>query len=168
MSPFEVVLVVATLLCALVAGFLFAFAVVVMPGIGRLGSAGFLRAFREMDGVIQRGQPLFGLVWLGSVVAILAAAALGIGRLGGLNRWLLMVATTLYLTGVQLPTFAVNVPLNNEVQRLGIDGLDDEARLSARNRFEARWNRWNVIRALCATAASAILLVLLLRLRPLP
>ena len=167
--PLErIALVVATLLCSLVAGFLFAFAVVVMPGIGRLDSSAFLRTYQEVDGIIQRGQPLFGLVWLGSVVAILVAAALGVARLDGLDRLLLLVATIIYLFGVQLPTFSVNVPLNNEVKELVIDELDDQAQLSARERFEARWNRWNAIRTVFATAASATLLVLLLRLRPPP
>ena len=53
---FQVALFLATLLCALVAGFLFAFAVIVMPGIGRLPDREFVRAFQEMDGIIQRGQ----------------------------------------------------------------------------------------------------------------
>jgi len=157
------VLVAATLLCSLVAGFLFAFAVVVMPGIARLDGRAFLRAFQAMDGIIQRGQPLFGLVWLGSVLAILAAAALGVAQLSGLDRLLPIAAAVIYVTCVQLPTFLVNVPLNNEVQRLVIDELDDEAGLAARNRFEARWNRWNTFRTTAATATSALLLMLLLR-----
>ena len=157
-------MVLATLLCTLVAGFLFAFAVVVMPGIGRLDGGAFLRAFQEVDGIIQRGQPLFGLVWLGSVVALIVAAALGIPQLRGLDRLLLAVAVSIYLLGVQLPTFAVNVPLNNQVQQLAVEAMDGDAQLSARERFEARWNRWNVIRTVCASVVSAMLVVLLLRL----
>ena len=42
---FLAALLLATLLCALVAGFLFAFAVVVMPGIATLDDTGFLRGF---------------------------------------------------------------------------------------------------------------------------
>ena len=43
---FLAALLLATLLCALVADFLFAFAVVVMPGIATLDDAGFLRGFQ--------------------------------------------------------------------------------------------------------------------------
>ena len=53
--PAQIALALATFLCSLVAGFLFAFAVVVMPGIRNLGDREFLRAFQEIDGVIQRG-----------------------------------------------------------------------------------------------------------------
>ncbi len=160
----RIVLALATLLCGLVAGFLFAFAVVVMPGIRGLESGAFLRAFQEVDGVIQRGQPLFGLVWLGSVVALVAASVLGIAQLRGVERSLLLIATTIYVVGVQVPTFTVNVPLNNEVQELVIEAMDTEAQQTARERFETRWNYWNVIRTVCATVAVGMLIVLLLRL----
>ena len=46
MEIFQVTLIVATFLCTLVAGFVFAFAVVVMPGIRTLGDCEFLRAFQ--------------------------------------------------------------------------------------------------------------------------
>jgi hypothetical protein len=36
-------------------------AVVVMPGIRNLGNREFLRAFQEVDRIIQRGHPVFGL-----------------------------------------------------------------------------------------------------------
>ena len=75
---FKTVLVAASLLCSLVAGFLFAFAVVAMPGIGRLKDRSFIRAFQVIDGVIQDNQPVFLFVWVGSVVALVIAAAIGL------------------------------------------------------------------------------------------
>ena len=120
MTILELVLIAAALLCALVAGFLFAFAVVVMPGIGKLDDEGFLRAFQMIDGVIQRGQPLFGLVWMGSVVAVVVAAFWGLWALAGLDRAMVVLAAVVYLGGVQVPTFIVNIPLNNRVQRSGV------------------------------------------------
>ncbi len=59
---FQIALILATFLCSLVAGFLFAFAVVAMPGIKRLNDGEFIRAFQVMDGVIQNNQPIFLLV----------------------------------------------------------------------------------------------------------
>lgn len=164
MAVVKLALVFATLLCSLVAGFLFAFAVVVMPGITNLGDRDFLRTFREMDGVIQRGQPLFGLVWLGSVLALLIVLVLGIGQVIGLDRLLLALAGGVYLLGVQLPTFMVNIPLNNELQTLDLDGADESTWSSVRERFEPRWNRWNTVRTALAVLTSAILIVLLIRL----
>jgi len=164
MGIFHLTLIVATLLCSLVAGFLFAFAVVVMPGIGNLGDGEFLRAFQVMDRVIQKNQPIFMLVWLGSVVALLASAALGIGQLDGTGRLLIIVAVLVYLLGVQLPTATINIPLNNTVQTLEIDAMDESAREVARQDFESRWNSWNSIRTVLACLVSVLLITLLLRL----
>jgi uncharacterized membrane protein len=147
----ETILLLAALLCGLVAGFLFAFAVVVMPGIARLDDAGFVRAFQVIDGVIQKGQPLFGLVWLGSAVAVLAAAGVGASALAGVDLAMAVAAAVLWVLGVQVPTFTVNIPLNNRMQRNAV----------TRAEFEPRWNRWNAFRTVSAVLASALLLILL-------
>jgi uncharacterized membrane protein len=163
-TMFQAVLVLATFLCSLVAGLLFAFAVVVMPGLRKLDDGAFIRSFQVMDRVIQNNQPLFVFVWVGSVLALIAAAVAGMSALSGANRLLLIVAMLLYVVGVQLPTLAVNVPLNNDIQRLDSDSMNDTMQRQARQRFEARWNRWNVIRTACASLASLVLTLLLTRL----
>ena len=164
MGIFQLTLIVATFLCSLVAGFVFAFAVVVMPGIGKLGDGEFLRAFQVMDRVIQSNQPLFIFVWMGSVIALLAAAAIGFGQLDGTGRLLIIVAVLVYLLGVQVPTVTINVPLNNTVQALEIDAMDETAQAAARQDFEMRWNTWNSIRTGLASLVSVLLIILLLRL----
>ena len=65
MGIFQIALFLATFLCSLVAGFLFAFALVVMPGIRSLNDREFIRAFQVIDRVIQNNQPIFMLVWVG-------------------------------------------------------------------------------------------------------
>lgn len=164
MSTLHITLILATLLCALVAGFVFAFAVVVMPGLGTLADREFLRGFQVIDRVIQNNQPIFGVIWLGSVIALLASAGLGYGQLTGLDRGLLIAAAVIYLVGVQLPTMTINVPLNNQLQAVDIESADETTLVEARRVFEARWNRWNEIRTVLSTVTSVLLLVLVLRL----
>ena len=53
MDAFQALLGLATLLCSLVAGLVFAFAAVAMPGIGQLEDRPFLQAFQAIDRVIQ-------------------------------------------------------------------------------------------------------------------
>jgi uncharacterized membrane protein len=72
---FEAALVVSTLLVSLVAGLVFAYAVVAMPGLAVLGDREFLRASKVTDRVIQDNQPLFMVVWIGSAVALVATRA---------------------------------------------------------------------------------------------
>ncbi len=53
-------------------------------------------------------------------------------------------------------TFAVNIPLNNQIQAAGTpDRIADLA--AVRATFEASWVRWNIVRALTSTAAFACL-----------
>ncbi len=161
---FQLTLVLATFLCSLVTGLLFVFAVVVMPGIGRLNHREFLRAFQVMDRVIQDNQPLFVFVWIGSVVALLTSTALGIGQLHGIGRLLIIFAAITYLVGAQLPTVAINIPLNNRLQTLDINRINESLQEAERQNFEPRWNRWNAVRTAFASLASGLLTILLLML----
>ena len=105
--------------------------------------------------------PLFVLVWVGSVLAVIAAAALGLGQTDGTERLLMLAAAAAYLVGVQLPTAVVNVPLNNQLQQLNVEEMDAAAQRSARSAFEPRWNRSNRIRTLVAALTAAGLMILL-------
>lgn len=163
MGLFQVALILATFLCSLVAGFLFAFAVVVMAGIRNLDNREFIRAFQVMDGVIQNNQPIFIVVWLGSVIALIIATAFGIGHFDATGRWLLIFSTFAYLLGVQLPTFTINIPLNNRLQSLNVDEMDELAQERARETFEGRWNRWNTVRTVLSCLVSVLLIVLVFR-----
>jgi uncharacterized membrane protein len=164
MDIFRIALLLAALLCSLVAGFVLAFAIVAMPGMRSLNDRDFIRSFRVMDRVIQNNQPIFMLVWVGSVVALVISAVLGIWQLDGAERLLMILAALVYLFGVQLPTVTINVPLNNRLQTLDVDAANDTALCEARNDFEPRWNRWNSIRTAFAILTSALLIILLLKL----
>ena len=163
MEIFHITLILATLLCSLVAGFLFAFAVVVMPGIRSLNDKEFIRAFQVMDRVIQNNQPVFMLVWVGSIMVVITSVVLGIGLLDGVDRLLLIFAALTYLLGVQLPTLTINVPLNNKLQTLDVDAMNEIAQESSREAFEPRWNHWNIIRTAVSSLVSVLFIILLFR-----
>ena len=157
---FIVALSAATVLTGLVAGLLFAFAVITMPGIGTLGDRAFIRTFQVMDAVIQDNHPLFMGAWLGSAGLLIVSVVLGFRRIPS-ELWIpLAVATTVYLAGVEIPTVVINVPLNNALQRVDTGKAPDETVIAARRDFEARWNRWNRRRTVVATAVTAALVVL--------
>ena len=152
-------LILAALLCTLVAGFVLLFAIVIMPGIGTLPNREFLQAFQVMDGVIQNNQPIFILVWVGSAVALLVAAILGVWQLEWTSRILILTAATVFILGVQLPTITINIPLNNRLQILNLEELDQTTLAAERQNFEPRWNRWNIIRTFFAGLASVLILI---------
>ena len=156
-------LIFSVMLCSLVAGLLFGFAIVVMPGIAKLSDKEYLFAFKHMDGIIQNNQPLFILVWAGSILSIIITLILGIMYLSGTQIYLLVFASILYLFGVQLPTFRFNIPLNNSLQNLDIESLKESEAVSSRVGFEIPWNRWNKIRTVNAILTVSMLLLLLIR-----
>lgn len=163
MNAFSISLLLATLGCALVAGITLIFAIVVMPGLKTLGDRAFLEGFKAVDRVIQDNHPVFMLVWIGSAVALTIATVLGFFVLKSADLILLVSALVIYLSGVQLATILVNVPLNNRLQETDLSLLDAAGLSSAREEFEPRWLRWNAIRAWLAIVATIMLLMVLLR-----
>jgi uncharacterized membrane protein len=134
-----------------------------MPGINNLNDREFIRVFQVIDGVIQNNQPIFMLVWVGSVLALMVSVALGIGQQDIAGRMLIIFSALIYLFGVQLPTIVINVPLNNKLQSLDIDAMNEASRKVARDNFESRWNRWNKIRTALSSLASVLLIILVFR-----
>jgi len=158
---FSLMLIFSILLCSLVAGLVFGFAVVVMPGIAKLPDRDFLISFKKMDGIIQNNPPVFMLVWVGSIMAIIVTLILGFQNLITSQNNLLWLASVFYLLGVQLPTVRFNIPLNNELQNLDIMILEESELALFRSRFETNWNRWNRFRTFNAIASVIIMLFLL-------
>jgi uncharacterized membrane protein len=135
-------LVAATITNGLMAGLFAAYSYAVMPGLARTGDRTFVEAMQQTNAAILNGW--FGVCFGGALLFAGAAAVLHLGRAG-----LAWIVAGLVLYGAVLAiTFAVNVPLND---RLAAAGAADPAMV--RVAFEATWVRWNVVRAVCSTAA---------------
>ncbi|MGK9368503.1 DUF1772 domain-containing protein [Melioribacter sp. Ez-97] len=162
MNLFHVFLMTSAFFCSLVAGFLLAFTIVVMPGIKTLGNREFIKTFQVIDNVIQNRQPIFIILWLGSVAALGITVILGFQELEKYNSIIILSSFIIFLAGVHVPTIIINVPLNNKLQLINTDTEDEAACQAVRNNFEARWNRWNRIRTVSSSVASILLIILLL------
>lgn len=92
------------------------------------------------------------------MILLIAAGVANVAVLTGLPRLLLVGAVAAYLLGVQLPTFAVNVPLNNRLQTLDLTTLGDADLRRARDAFEARWVYWNAFRTVCGLLTTVLLI----------
>ena len=135
-----------------------------MPGIKSLNDREFIRTFQVTDRVIQNNQPIFIFVWVGSAIALIVCAFFGIGRLQGVDFFLLAFATLTYLFGVQISTIVIHLPLNNKLQKLDIDTMNEIELKAAREGFEPRWNTSNRIRTVISGFVSILLIILLTRL----
>ena len=75
----------------------------------------------------------------------------------------LILAALIYVLGVQAPTFRINIPLDNQLQRIDPGTMSETARRRARADFEQRWNQWNVFRPWARVSYRVCWSVLLLR-----
>lgn len=153
----KLVLLLAALTTALMAGLFYAWSISVMPGIARLPDSGFLSAMQEMNRAILN--PLFLLCFLGAAALLPAAAFLHYGQPLTVRFWLLLAASVLYLIGVIGVTMGGNVPLNNALDICNIQTASAKELAGMRSSFEGAWNRLNTIRTLCVTLS--VLLVIM-------
>jgi uncharacterized membrane protein len=152
-----VALIAATLATGLSAGLFYGWACSVMPGLARASDRTFVEALQRINVAIIN--PWFMATFLGA--AVLTALALVLHLPAGSRATLPWIAAGLVLfVGMLVITFTVNVPLNNQLDAAGPP--DQAADLAAvRAKFEATWVRWNIARAVSATAGFASLLVAL-------
>ncbi|WP_331719243.1 DUF1772 domain-containing protein [Streptomyces sp. NBC_00158] len=149
---------VSTVLIGLMAGLFFAFDVSVMPGLATGDERTYVTAMQSFNAAID-GNGLFGSVF---VLALLTTAAAAVveyrkGR-RGTAVWAAAAAVA-YLV-VLVITFAVNIPLNNELAAVG-----DAAKLTdfaVVDKFKGTWVTTNVLRTLLCTAALTALVRALL------
>ena len=78
------------LLCALAAGFILTYAIIVMPGLSKLDDKEFIKAFQVTDGIIQNNQPIFILIWIGSIISVLNTIVISILNLGIIEALLII------------------------------------------------------------------------------
>ena len=135
------------------------YAVVVMPGLSKLNDKEFLTVFQVTDAVIQNRQPIFMLIWVGSVVFMLSLILTSITYVGLSKTWFIVIVAMIYLLGVQGITIFVHLPLNNHIQKLNLEKLKDENLSKERLNFERKWNFYNNIRTTIAFVATLILLI---------
>ncbi|PRX98900.1 DUF1772 domain-containing protein [Allonocardiopsis opalescens] len=145
-------LTAATVLTGLVAGLYYSFAMSVMPGLARADDRTFLETLRHINAAILNGW--FALGFVGApVLQVVAAVAVPFVP-GGAAALPWLAAAFLCYVVTLLVTFRVNVPLNNALDAGGpAEGGPADAQ--RRRDFEAQWVRFNVVRAVFATASLA-------------
>ena len=161
MDLLDISLIFSITLCSLVSGFIFTYAIVVMPGLSTLNDKEFIRAFQATDAVIQNNQPIFMFTWIGSIVSLLITILISVVNFGLSEAWLIVIISVFYLLGVQGITIAIHIPLNNHIQKVVIEELSDEAMTEERVKFERKWNYFNNIRTSISILISLLLLILL-------
>ncbi|PZG06271.1 DUF1772 domain-containing protein [Micromonospora craterilacus] len=151
------VLAGATLSTGLVAGLFFAYACSVMPGLAATDDRTLVGTMQSINRKILNGW--FLSMFLGGPLLVALAVA-GYFRAGGAVLVWLVAALVGHLVTFGV-TMRCNVPLNNQLDAAGsVDGTTDLA--AVRQRFEAPWVRWNLVRTISSVAAFVCLIGALL------
>ena len=133
-----------------------------MPGFSKLNDKDFIRAFQVTDNVIQNNQPLFMLIWIGSILSMISTIAFSIFNINADYSILIMSTGFFYLIGVQGLTISIHVPLNNKIQKIDVDKEDELKLNEVRKEFEIKWNYYNRIRTVVAFNVTTLLMLILL------
>ena len=147
MNAAAVVLLVATIVNGLLAGFFYAFSHSVMPGLARRDDRTYVGAFQGMDQAVYN--PWFMSTFLGG--PLLVAASLVLHLDDDATTVALLVAALVLAVATVAITASVHLPLNKEIQEADVDGGAEPG--VARTRFEERWVRFNVVRTVTSVGA---------------
>ena len=161
MDFLDISLFFSILLCALAAGFILTYAIIVMPGLSKLDDKEFIKAFQVTDGIIQNNQPIFILIWVGSIISVLGTIITSILSLGIVEAWLIIFAGIIYLLGVQGISISIHLPLNKHIQKIDINSTNSQTLSEVRKNFETKWNYFNNIRTGIALFVILIFLLIL-------
>ena len=153
----DIVLGAAVIAMGLFAGLFYTFSTAVMPGLSAAEDRTLVDAMQRMI-----DNPVFPLTFVAAgalaTVALLQARRSGAAEAAG---WI-VAALALYTVTAAI-TFAIHLPLNEELKQAGgLDGIENLA--AVRDDFVTPWVAWDIVRTLASTAAfSCIAWALVLR-----
>jgi uncharacterized membrane protein len=133
-----------------------------MPGFSKLNDKDFIRAFQVTDNIIQNNQPLFMLIWIGSILSVISTIVFSIFNINADYSIFIIVTGFFYLIGVQGLTISIHIPLNNKIQKIDVDKEDELKLNEVRKEFEIKWNYYNRIRTVVAFTVTTLLMLILL------
>ncbi|GAA4764289.1 DUF1772 domain-containing protein [Streptomyces sanyensis] len=154
-TVFRVFLIAALLAMGAIAGFFYAYEVSVTTGLAEVDDATYVTAMQAINSVIRNApfaMSFFGAIVLTAVALVLAWRAAG---RRSATFWLIAAALATYLLGGFGVTFALNVPLNEELAGVSLTAHQDLSGIRAD--YESQWNRWNTLRTVASLAAFALL-----------
>ncbi len=144
----------ATLTTGLMSGFFYAYACSVTLGLALLPDEQYVAAMQAINATVRNG--VFAFSFFGATLSLLAAVAVYAPRPRSRRFFFVALACVLYVGGGFLLTLGVNVPMNEELARVG--GAAPEVLARARADYEGPWNFWNGVRTVCSSLAFVALM----------
>lgn len=144
--------VLTLLLGGAITGFFYAYSVSVMRGLDFVAPQSAIIAMQGINATVRNA--LFAPAFFGTPVAAIAAGAvfliMGHKRAG----LALLAAAAVYILGAFVPTFAINVPMNNELAT--IDAATAAQPEQIWRDYSDRWTWWNHLRTIFSALSLAL------------
>jgi uncharacterized membrane protein len=153
-----VLILLAVLGCALIAGVFFAFSTFVMKALARLPAREGIAAMQSINVVVLN--PWFLGAFLGTAAVCVLAMILALARWYDANTVYFVVGTLLYLVGTLFVTIGFNVPRNEALAAIAPSDPDSASQWT---RYVASWTAWNHVRTVAALAAAVAFGIVLAR-----
>lgn len=140
-------------LAGTIAGFFYAYSVSVIWGLDAADPVSAIRAMQGINAEVRNAA--FAPAFFGAPIACALAAILWLRSGQPAPALLFCAALIVYALGAFVPTFLVNVPMNEALARASVPSGAEAARMLWRD-YSTRWLDWNHVR----TAASLVGLLL--------
>ena len=147
-------LTLAVLTTGLISGFFYAYACSVTLGLALLPDGQYVEAMQAINATVRNG--VFAFSFFGAALSLLLALAVHAPRPRSRRFLLIALAAILYIGGGFVVTFLVNVPMNEELARVGEAGPTALAQVRAE--YEGPWNFWNGVRTVFSSLAFVALI----------
>jgi uncharacterized membrane protein len=148
---------VAALGAATFGGAMFAFSAFVMHALDRTPTRSAVEAMQQIN--LSAPRPPLVVVMVGTSLVCLAVGVLAVADLsrreGGVAPWLAIAGCAGFLASIVI-TGRFHIPRNNALAEVDADGPDAGAAWAA---YSGPWQRGNHVRAGCALAGAALLVV---------
>ena len=148
-------LALAILTTGLISGFFYAYACSVTLGLALLPDDQYVEAMQAINATVRNG--LFAVSFFGAVLSLLLALAVHAPRPRSRRFVQIALAALAYIGGGVVLTFLVNVPMHEELARVGGD-LGPAAVAQVRAGYEGPWNFWNGVRTVFSSLAFVALI----------
>ena len=153
---FAILAFLCALGCGLNGGVFFAFSTFVMAGLAHLAAGDGINAMKAIN--VKAVTPVFMSLLFGTGVLCAITVVLALVSWGAPGSLSALLGGVTYIAGTIIVTMLGNVPLNNALARVA---SADAAGTALWARYLRDWTRWNHVRTIACTAATALFIVAL-------
>jgi uncharacterized membrane protein len=153
---FYVLVLLAILGTACMAGMFFAFSAFVMRGLDRAPAPTGIAAMQSINAAV--GNPVFGLTFVATALLCLVLAVSSLFLLSEDGAPLVLAAGVVYLAGGLMLTVRYHIPRNDRLMKVDptSPGSEDFWR-----RYVAEWTTWNHVRMITSLTATGLFAIAL-------